>query len=270
MGILIRMRIPISLGLVAAALACSAPTDQLGCQTSADCDLGLICDDGQCRGGDGAYDGGRPLDAGPNPDPLDATVRPDGGGPGPYDGGPPTPRPDGGTPGHPFPPTGPIECMPPAPVLCTCASGQNGLQQCRSDGTLGACYCSPGDRREDLERVRLGIVGSWVGQRTTPWDGTHLAWFRFEASGRYYALCDDCSTLYWGEDTNVSQRRYDIFDTYADGGGEGEIALMFGSGAQMTPIQRIDISEDENHVTFEVWRRDVRFPVEVELTRVPR
>ncbi len=264
----------VALGAFAfAALACSANTEDLGCVTAAECDLGEVCQAGMCEPPSDPRDGGAPIDssvprdAGPIGDPIDGSVPRDASLP--RDAGPQPPPVDGGAGQHPFPPDDPVECVPPAPQSCACASGMMGVQQCRSDGTLGACYCSPGDRREDLERVRRGVVGSWVGTRTTVWDGTFTVWMRFEASGRYYAECDGCVTTYWGGDVNSPERVYEIYDTYADGRGEGRITVMFQT-PNMQPLARVDVSEDENALSFDLDRPDVAAPVEFELTRVPR
>jgi hypothetical protein len=94
-----------------------------------------------------------------------------------------------------------------------------------------APYDIPADA---FARLKLGMVGTWEGVRTNPWEPP--AWVRitFEESGHYSARCLDgggssCTALNRGVDDDHPGKTYRPFDLYADGSGVARIQLYFGA-----------------------------------------
>jgi hypothetical protein len=253
---------------------CVAGTESLECTTDFECGPNRLCVERTCSepqdGGVSApTDAGTnvPNDAGPNvPDDGGTITPPDASVP-PYDGGTPGPFPFPQPPPHP-------ECTMEGPVPCTCEDGDDGTQQCRSDGTFGRCICDDGERSR-LERLRGGIVGLWGGTRTSVWDQTKPVYVLFLEDGTYGAQCNDaCTAFYWGTDGPPTPARYYyLYDVTADDTGRGDLDLVWRNDdprGQRYALERIELSEDEESLRFEFRRPDNNNPLHFDLRRVPR
>jgi hypothetical protein len=163
------------------------------------------------------------------------------------------------------------DCGTPGPIACSCPDGQQGTQWCRVDGTVGACQCAGPDETDRLRRIQLGMLGRWQGTRTTVWDGTYPVEVEFFENARYTAHClTGCVALYYGTDDDSPEKIYEVFDVRANDTGQGTIVVFFATNnTNVDRLDLIDVSEDENLLSFEVWHGDVRNPITFDLERMP-
>lgn len=158
-------------------------------------------------------------------------------------------------------------CVPGREVECACTNGRIGAQLCNAQGQFSPCRCLD-DR---LARLRQGVLGTWKGTVTTPWQPPYAVTITFEADGHYSAHCVQldvsCRAFYWGSDLDTPEKRYDIQDVRADGKGTAEILIWFDPGnVNHGQLRSIDLSADGNTLTFEAWK-DSYGPLKFALTR---
>jgi hypothetical protein len=165
-------------------------------------------------------------------------------------------------------------CVPGQSVSCACASGLTGAQVCRSDGTYAACVCEPIDasswQQQQLARIQQGVVGTWIGVQTNPWEPPCKTTITFDKTGHYSAHSpgDVCVVLYYGTNTDSPDKTYRVDDVLANGDGAGEIAICFGGGGNTVvgEIRHMVLSADGRHLTFEVYN-DRYGPIVFDLVR---
>ena len=123
---------------------------------------------------------------------------------------------------------------------------------------------------QQLERIRAGIVGTWVGDVTNPWNVPCQVRFTFTADGHYSAhdpTDDSCPVLYYGTNDDSPEKTYLIDDVTAAAEGVGMLEIYFGPGdTNEGAMKRIVLSADDQSLTFAVYK-DVYGPLLFTLTR---
>jgi hypothetical protein len=168
-------------------------------------------------------------------------------------------------------------CIPWQTFACTCPSGQRGEKVCQVDGTFGPCICPNVDagswEQQELARLRRGIVGTWLGTQTNPWNNPGCATkIQFEANGHYSAHSpnDACVVFYYGSNDDSAEKTYQLDDVLANGEGHGEIEIWFSRGVtNRGELRHLFLSADENELRFETWK-DMYGPLVFTLKRVGR
>jgi hypothetical protein len=165
-------------------------------------------------------------------------------------------------------------CIPGQSIGCICATGQSGSQVCLADGTYGPCFCSDAGtwEQQQLERLRRGIVGTWVGRQTNPWDSGCPTTITFEASGHYSAHSpgDSCIVFYYGSNADTPEKTYLLDNVLPTVEGEGEIVFWFAGGStNRGEIRHLTLSDDEDDLRFEAWKTGYG-PLVFSLKRVSR
>jgi hypothetical protein len=152
-------------------------------------------------------------------------------------------------------------CVVGSTQACVCFDGSPGAQLCQANGTFADCRCL-------LTEVRQRLVGTWVGTRRTPWEGEHPVTMTFTSDGHYSAHClDGCIALYYGSDSDSSEKTYQITQVNSDGTGFGEIAIWFSAGnTNRGEISNLGFNSDGNTVAFTVYK-DNYGPLDFTLTR---
>jgi hypothetical protein len=152
-------------------------------------------------------------------------------------------------------------------VACACTDGKQGAQVCRADGTFDPCVCVD----SEFQRIRDGMVGTWVGQQSNPWTQPYQVKITFGADGHYSAHCAQAScpdpVFYYGTDDDSPLKTYMLIDLHANGTGEGRIIIYFGPNDTNTDqLDQVTLSTDKQHLHFEFW--DGQYgPVVFDLTR---
>jgi hypothetical protein len=167
-------------------------------------------------------------------------------------------------------------CVPGQTGACVCANGASGIQLCLANGTFGPCSCGDIDagtwEQQQLARLRRGIVGTWSGMQTNPWNSGCETKIQFEASGHYSAHSpgDSCIVFYYGSNDDSPEKTYLLDDVLATGEGQGEIAFWFSPG-NVNPgeLRHVFLSDDENLLRFEAWKTGYG-PLVFTLKRVSR
>jgi len=157
---------------------------------------------------------------------------------------------------------------------CTCSSGATGLQFCQSDGTFGPCSCAPTNdgnwEQQMLARIRAGVVGTWSGTQTNPWQPSCSVVIRFDADGHYAAhssMDDSCIVFYYGTNDDSPQKTYLLDDVTAAGEGSGQLAIYFApNDLNEAQLSHIALSDDGMSLTFECMK-DNYGPLQFVLTR---
>jgi hypothetical protein len=152
-------------------------------------------------------------------------------------------------------------CVPGFSVACACATGALGSQTCRRDGTFGPCTCADAGswEQQELARIRAGVIGTWKGLQTNPWNGVCETKITFEADGHYGAHSPDdmCVVFYYGTNDDSPEKTYLFDDVQADGDGSGEIQIYFGPNDTVRgEMRHVWLSPDARALTFECWRGD--------------
>jgi hypothetical protein len=165
-------------------------------------------------------------------------------------------------------------CIPGQSIGCVCATGQSGSQVCLADGTYGPCFCSDAGtwEQQQLERLRRGIVGTWVGRQTNPWNSGCPTTITFEASGHYSAHSpgDSCVVFYYGSNADTPEKTYLLDNVLPTVEGEGEIVFWFAGGnTNPGEIRHLTLSDDESDLRFEAWKTGYG-PLVFSLTRLSR
>ena len=174
------------------------------------------------------------------------------------------------------PDAGPEACNPGEVIRCACPPSSSGQQFCRSDGTLGCCWCPNQSESDRLMCLRQAMVGTWRGVITTPWQPSYTANVEFRADGTYASQCDtpDCTTFYYGEDGAQGGREYELFDVRPNGNGVGRLSVVFGGGnAQWGDLDNVEVSEREDRLEFNFWNTwsNRRLgPINAVFGRIPR
>jgi hypothetical protein len=174
----------------------------------------------------------------------------------------------GGTTGTGGTGAGPMTCVPGRSEACTCATGATGAQVCRADGTFDPCVCVS----SEFQRIRDGMVGTWMGQQSNPWTAPYQVRITFTADGHYSAHCAQAScpdpVFYYGSDDDSPLKIYELVDLHQNGTADGRIMLFFGpNNAQWKTLDALYVSLDGQHLTFEFWNGDYG-PLVFNLTRV--
>jgi hypothetical protein len=164
-------------------------------------------------------------------------------------------------------------CIPGQSVACACTNGSQGAQLCRNDGTYASCTCTTAGvgswEQQQLARLRKGVLGTWVGTQTNPWQPPCATTMTFGSDGVYTAHSpgDGCGVFYYGTNDDSPEKTYDLNDIHADGQGSGSLAIYFGPGnTNLGVLDHIVLSDDENQLSFEC-RKDGYGPLIFSLTR---
>lgn len=221
----------IAMGFLLTMVACVDGSAPLGDGGLTRPDVGPGVDAGDTDGG--RADTGPPEDSGPR---LDAG-RLDSG---PVDTGPVPPPP---------------ECTPGSELRCVCGQAP-GRQTCRSDATLGCCQCPQPTEPEQLACLDRGVVGTWQGVVTTPWQPPYRVQLILRADGSYASTClePDCVVFYYGEDGDRQGREHDLFDVRADGRGVGRFSVVWSNGGrQLGDLDNLRLDASEQTLDFDFW-----------------
>ena len=167
---------------------------------------------------------------------------------------------------------GPMACVPGRSEACACATGAQGAQVCRADGTFGPCVCVS----SEFQRIRDGMVGTWVGQETNPWTAAFQVRITFGADGHYSGHCAQAScpatVFYYGSDDDSPLKTYELVDLRDNGTGLARINIYFGpTNVNEGDLDAITLSADAQQLDFEFWATwGGRFgPLVFRLKRVP-
>jgi hypothetical protein len=150
---------------------------------------------------------------------------------------------------------GPSSCVPGQSVACACTTGAQGAQVCQPDGTFAACVCAS----SEFDRVRSGMVGTWVGPEVALSLPPYQVRITFGADGHYSCHCAQASCLhpvfYYDTDDDSPGKIYKLTNLNSDGTITGQIFL---SSSPTTPslegsIENLTLSNDETRLHFEFW-----------------
>jgi len=109
------------------------------------------------------------------------------------------------------------------------------------------------------ERLNRQMIGRWQGRVDDPaaWasqtNGTVQLVLR--ADGGYSVACSDgCIVMYYGENTDDRDKRWELLDIWHNGQGYGEIDVTFEAGTVSThDLRHIALSATGSELTFEQW-----------------
>ncbi len=161
-------------------------------------------------------------------------------------------------------------CPPGSTQSCTCDNGLLGTRICLANLSYSECGCGT----EALMRVKTGIIGTWTGTVTTPFWPTYHATITFDSYSHYAAKAapdgNGVSALYYGDDGDSPDRRYDITDIQANGDAKGTIDVCFDvSGCNnLSSMEAIKLSADLSRLSFYIMYRYESGPLQYDLTRV--
>jgi hypothetical protein len=150
-------------------------------------------------------------------------------------------------------------CVPGQSMPCACASGLLGAQTCRKDGTYDACVCADAGswEQQQFARIKQGMVGTWIGTQTNPWDEGCPTTLTFEANGHYsgHSPADTCVVFNYGTNDDSPEKTYQLTDVHATGEGWGEIQIYFSPGdTNQGELRHVALSPDGNLLNFECWK----------------
>jgi hypothetical protein len=139
-------------------------------------------------------------------------------------------------------------------------------------GAFDAGALDTGFEGDRLAWIKAGMIGDWAGTITTPWTGSYQVEITFRADGTYSArsLDPNNTAFYYGSDDDDPNKRYDVFDVWANGHGRGWIDLTFGpSSFVRDELDMIRLSASQNLLRFDVWHvANGRYgPIEAQLNR---
>jgi hypothetical protein len=169
----------------------------------------------------------------------------------------------------------PPKCVPRESIACACTDGHPGAQVCGLDGTYAPCVCrttSDGGswEQQQLARLRQGVVGTWVGTQTNPWQAKSCpTTVTFDESGHYAAHSPDeaCIVFYYGSNDDSPEKIYDLNDVQADGKGSGSLAVYFAPGdVSVGVLHHVVLTDDQNQLSFDCTK-DGYGPLVFSLTR---
>jgi hypothetical protein len=145
-------------------------------------------------------------------------------------------------------------CVPGRSEVCGCVDGTQGAQVCQPNGTFAPCMCGP----TDFERIRDGMVGTWVGQETNPWTVPFQVRIVLGADEHYTAHCAQTScpapVFYYGVDDDNPAKTYTLVDRRADGTGYGHISIFFGvNDVTIGDLDEVSLSTDGQHLQMQFW-----------------
>jgi hypothetical protein len=170
--------------------------------------------------------------------------------------------------------TEPPKCVLGQSIACACADGHQGAQVCGLDGTYAPCVCRTSLdggswEQQQLAKLRKGVLGTWVGTQTNPWQAACSTTMTFDAGGHYtaHSTGEACIVFYYGTNDDSPEKIYDLNDIQADGKGSGSLAIYFRPGdTNLGVLDHIVLSDDENQLSFEC-RKDGYGPLVFSLTR---
>lgn len=165
-------------------------------------------------------------------------------------------------------------CVPGQSVACACTDGSSGAQTCADDGRYRSCECD----ETTLAAVRQGIVGYWLGRRTTPWDkaGPLDVQLEFRADGTWAGSTElaDEPLFYYGVARATALNTYRLTEVNDDGAAFGRIALTWqyldeDPYSTEGELRDIALTEDGDALAFEFWATwsGEYGPVKFDLTR---
>jgi hypothetical protein len=110
----------------------------------------------------------------------------------------------------------------------------------------------------NFERVRAGMVGTWLGLDSNPWTAAYQVKITFGSDGSYSAHCAQAScpapVFYYGTDDDSSLKQYRLRAINADGTVDGQIVIVFGPNNVNTgAIESMTLSDDGQVLHFEFW-----------------
>lgn len=140
-----------------------------------------------------------------------------------------------------------------------------------------------------IDEYQSGIVGTWVGYIEPPvlYLSQDSVMFSFDENMQYttqflsyyygmsyglyqvyYGWSD--SSLYYGTGTPYATRIIDIYDVYPDGKAVSDILTVYNQGGTIKAgrLDQITMSDDLNHLQFELWSNSFYLPFVVHLTRL--
>jgi hypothetical protein len=164
---------------------------------------------------------------------------------------------------------GPPLCVPGRSEPCACTDGRSGAQVCGANGIFGPCVCVD----SEFERIRKGIVGTWIGRHSDPWGEPFLVEITFEADGHYSGHCAQAScrapVFYYGIDDDSPLKTYELRDVLANGRASGVIGILFALNGvpEVRDLRQVFVSQDLQSLTFEFWN-GIYGPVVFDLRRV--
>jgi hypothetical protein len=165
----------------------------------------------------------------------------------------------------------PLSCVPGQSASCACATGASGAQVCRADGTFGSCLCVA----SEFERIRTGLIGTWVGSDDSPWASPFQVTITFGVDGHYTGHCAETAcpqpVFYWGSDDDAPTKVYALTNLESDGTSIGRLTVHFDTSGSDDEgaIENLTLSADGQHLHFEFWATwSGRYgPVVFDLTR---
>jgi hypothetical protein len=180
----------------------------------------------------------------------------------------------GGAPG--FGGTGgaiPPLCVPGSSQSCACTDGSRGAQVCLATGKFDVCVCT-----NELDRIRKGMVGTWIGVHSDPWVSPFKVTIVFGANGVYTGHCAQgvcpAPVFYYGVDDDSPAKTYQLQSlNLGDRSASGIINIVFdaaGTDVTQGSIEEVDLSTDGSRLTFQFWATwNGRYgPVRFDLTRI--
>ncbi|HMF42788.1 MAG TPA: hypothetical protein VKQ32_19085 [Polyangia bacterium] len=133
-----------------------------------------------------------------------------------------------------------------------------------ADGGLPQCA--------DLLRVRVALVGTWIGAEVNPFGQAFQVQITFGSDGHYTGHCaqSSCPTsvFYWGTDDDSPLKTYEVTGlntTY--GWAVGHLAVVVQDNETMStdPAFMLPVAQ---HLQFHIWA-DTDMPMLFDLTRAP-
>ena len=108
-----------------------------------------------------------------------------------------------------------------------------------------------------LALIRYGVAAKWRGMVTTPWRSPYPVEVTFQTDGHYSSRALGSSLLpafYYGTDKDSQEKRYDVYDVYANGEGVAWIKIVFSPGStRQGEMRHISLNTDLTKLTFKFW-----------------
>jgi hypothetical protein len=102
------------------------------------------------------------------------------------------------------------------------------------------------------------MVGTWVGQVTTPTTAPYKVRIVFGPDGHYSGHCAQAScpepVFYYGSDDDSPLKTYLLVDLHSNGSALGHIVIFFGPGnVQTGDLDALTLSPDGKNLKFQFW-----------------
>lgn len=128
-----------------------------------------------------------------------------------------------------------------------------------------------------LDEIRAAMVGKWVGNADSPWQGAINVEFTFNELGRYTSRALSMEhkyhtytpALYRGTDSDSEFKIFKIDDISYSGNVTGRLQIYFADSGttNVDNIKFLKFSKDQSVMTFELWRGNYG-PIKYNLTRI--